>query len=63
MLSNTDILDVGETIYIWSGDTCSRVKKAKALEIAIQLNSENNASRGKIITIGTEWYVKRAYPI
>lgn len=46
------VLDAGETLFIWHGDNTNRVKKAKALEMATNLNSENNSGRGKVRIVG-----------
>ena len=40
---------VGAKIIIWNGPKTTKIKKAKALEVAIKLNNENNAGKGKII--------------
>lgn len=58
------MLESGAVIYLYHGMKSNKLKKNKALELAIKLNNENNAGiheislkihytgKGKIITIG-----------
>eukprot|EP01114_Cavostelium_apophysatum_P020108 TRINITY_DN6645_c0_g1_i3.p1 TRINITY_DN6645_c0_g1~~TRINITY_DN6645_c0_g1_i3.p1 ORF type:complete len:1198 (-),score=441.24 TRINITY_DN6645_c0_g1_i3:48-3245(-) len=46
--SESYVLDLGEKVIIWNGPKTTKVKRAKALEIAIKLNNENNAGKGKV---------------
>lgn len=52
-LNKTDsfILDLGQTVYVWNGPGTTRVKRTKALELSIKINNENNGGKGNIINL------------